>query len=80
MWNAVPSYVFSKTGGLRFLLVCSYNVSKISIKLSNIHRLRLLSWSLIFKHKFPKVACLYTYMLVLLAPLLFRVCLKNNNK
>ncbi len=27
-WNAIPNYVFSKVGGLPFLLVCNYNFSK----------------------------------------------------
>ncbi len=31
-WNAIPYYVFFKVGGLPFLLVCNYNVSKLPIK------------------------------------------------
>lgn len=50
--NIIPNYIFSKFGGLSFLLVCNYNISKLPIKLSNFHKLVLLAWHLIYKHIF----------------------------
>uniref|UniRef100_A0A3Q3BIJ9 Reverse transcriptase domain-containing protein n=1 Tax=Kryptolebias marmoratus TaxID=37003 RepID=A0A3Q3BIJ9_KRYMA len=52
IWNFIPNFVFSKLGGLNFLLFCNYNVNKIPLKLSNFHKQMLLSWSLIYKHNF----------------------------
>lgn len=52
LWNFIPNYIFSKIGGLNFLLLCNYNISKIPIKLSNFHKHMLLAWSLLFKHNF----------------------------
>ncbi len=52
LWNIIPNYIFSKVGGLNFLLLCNYNVSKIPVKLSNFHKQMLLAWSLIYKHNF----------------------------
>lgn len=52
MWNAIPKYIFSKVGGLSFLLLCNYSISKLPIKLSNFHKQVLLAWHLIYKHKF----------------------------
>lgn len=52
LWNIIPNYIFSKVGGLNFLLLCNYNVLKIPIKLSNFHKQMLLAWSLIYKHNF----------------------------
>lgn len=52
LWNAIPNYIFSKVGGLPFLLVCNYNISKLPIKLSNFHKQVLLAWHLIYKHNF----------------------------
>ncbi len=52
IWNLIPNVVFSKLGGLSFLLICNYNIMKIPVKLSLFHRQMLLAWSLIFKHNF----------------------------
>uniref|UniRef100_A0A8C5H190 Reverse transcriptase zinc-binding domain-containing protein n=1 Tax=Gouania willdenowi TaxID=441366 RepID=A0A8C5H190_GOUWI len=52
IWNFIPQYIFSKFGGLEFILGCNYNVDKIPVKLSRFHRQVLLSWSLIYKHNF----------------------------
>ncbi len=52
IWNLIPNVVFSKLGGLSFLLICNYNIMKIPVKLSLCHRQMLLAWSLIFKHNF----------------------------
>lgn len=52
LWNVIPKYIFSKVGGLPFLLVCNYNISKLPIKLSNFHKQVLLAWHLIYKHNF----------------------------
>lgn len=49
-----PSLCFFNLGGLKFLLVCNYDISKIPVKLSNFHKQKLLSWSLIFKHNFKR--------------------------
>ncbi len=29
IWNCISNYIFSKIGGLKFLLVCNYNIEKI---------------------------------------------------
>lgn len=52
IWNFIPNYIFSKVGGLNFLLLCTYNIEKLPIKLANFHKQILLSWSLIYKHNF----------------------------
>uniref|UniRef100_A0A8C6MA25 Reverse transcriptase domain-containing protein n=1 Tax=Nothobranchius furzeri TaxID=105023 RepID=A0A8C6MA25_NOTFU len=57
VWNIIPSFIFSKLGGLKFLLTCNYNIPKIPMKLSNFHKQMLLAWSLIFKHNFSPHTC-----------------------
>ena len=52
LWNFIPHYVFSSVGGLNFLLLCSYNIDKIPIKLGSFHKQMLLAWCLIYKHNF----------------------------
>lgn len=52
IWNFIPHNIFSKLGGLKFVLVCNYKVEKIPLKLSNYHQQMLLAWSLIYKHNF----------------------------
>uniref|UniRef100_A0A3P9LB20 Reverse transcriptase domain-containing protein n=1 Tax=Oryzias latipes TaxID=8090 RepID=A0A3P9LB20_ORYLA len=42
IWNIFPHHMFAKVGGLRFLLLCHYNID----------RQTLLSWALIYKHNF----------------------------
>lgn len=52
MWHFISSHVFSKVGGLQFLLGCNYNSEKIPIRLSYFHKQVLLAWSLLYKHNF----------------------------
>lgn len=52
IWNFIPRFVFNQIGGLPFLLVCSYQVNKIPLKLSNYHKQVLLSWKMAYKHNF----------------------------
>lgn len=52
IWNAIPNLIFKKVGGLKFLLMCPYNVNKLPIQLSAFHRQALLYWLLIYKHNF----------------------------
>lgn len=52
IWNCISNYIFSKIGGLKFLLVCNYNIEKIPIRLSSFHKQVLLAWSMIYKHNF----------------------------
>ncbi len=56
-WNAFPQLIFSQFGGLPFLLMCNYDISKLPIKLSNFHRQVLLAWALIYKHNFSPQRC-----------------------
>ncbi|KAI2653232.1 Protein TIC 214 [Labeo rohita] len=51
-WNILPNIVFSKVGGLPFLLFCNYSITKLPLKLSNFHKQVLLAWHLIYKHNF----------------------------
>ncbi len=51
-WNAFPQLIFSRFGGLPFLLMCNYDILKFLIKLSNFHRQALLVWALIYKQTF----------------------------
>lgn len=52
IWNIFPQQTFSYIGGIKFLLMCNYNLSKIPIKISNFHQQVLLAWALIYKHNF----------------------------
>ncbi len=52
IWYIFPQQAFSFVGGIKFLLMCNYNISKIPIKLSNFHQQVLLAWALIYKHNF----------------------------
>lgn len=52
IWNFIPNFIFSKLGGLDFLLFCNYKVEKLPAKLSYFHKQMLLSWSMIYKHNF----------------------------
>lgn len=58
LWNFIPNYVFSKIGGLGFLLRCNFSVCKLPLKLSNFHKQMLLAWSLVYKHNFSPHRCL----------------------
>uniref|UniRef100_A0A1A8GMK6 Reverse transcriptase domain-containing protein n=1 Tax=Nothobranchius korthausae TaxID=1143690 RepID=A0A1A8GMK6_9TELE len=59
IWNFIPHYIFSKFGGLTFILGCDYNVGKLPEKLSMFHKQVLLAWSLIYKHNFTP----HTYLI-----------------
>ncbi len=52
IWYIFPQQAFSFVGGITFVLMCNYNISKIPIKLSNFHQQVLLAWALIYKHNF----------------------------
>lgn len=49
---SLPSLVFNKVGGIEFLLVCDFEISKLPIKLSAFHKQVLLNWKLMLKHNF----------------------------
>ena len=57
IWNFIPNFIFSKLGGLHFVLFCNYNIEKIPTKLSNFHKQMLLSWSMIYKHNYSPQRC-----------------------
>ena len=57
IWNFISHYVFSHLGGLKFIMLCNYNISKIPFKLSNFHQQLLLAWALIYKHNFSPHKC-----------------------
>lgn len=59
LWNFIPHYIFSRFGGLNFLLGCNYNPGKLPVKLSLFHKQLLLAWSLIYKHNFSP----HTYLI-----------------
>ncbi len=42
-WNILPNIIFSKVGGLPFLLLCNYNITKLPLKLSKFHKQVLLA-------------------------------------
>lgn len=52
MWNLISSHVYSKVGGLKFLLGCNCNIEKIPIHLSSFHKEASLAWWLLYKHNF----------------------------
>ena len=56
-WNFIPNYIFSKVGGLEYLLLCDYKIEKIPLILSKFHKQMLLAWSLIYKHNFSPHRC-----------------------
>ena len=51
-WYCIPTQLFSRVGGLPFLLLCDFTISKLPIKLSDFHQQVLLYWKLIYKHNF----------------------------
>ncbi len=46
------NYLYSKLGGLKFVLLCSYNVEIFFSQLSNFHKQMLLFRPLLYKHNF----------------------------
>ncbi|CAI5676219.1 unnamed protein product [Oreochromis niloticus] len=59
IWNFIPHHIFSKFGGLNFILGCDYNIDKLPENLSMFHKQVLLAWSLIYKHNFTP----HTYLI-----------------
>jgi len=60
IWNFITNYIFSKIGGLNFILLCDYKIEKLPLPLSKFHKQMLLAWKLIYKHIFsPGVYSLY---------------------
>ena len=57
IWNFIPNFIFSKIGGLKFVLVCDYKIEKLPSNLSQFHKQMLLAWSLIYKHNFSPHRC-----------------------
>ncbi len=51
-WYAVPSALFRKLGGIRFLLKCDFDLPKLPVKLSAFHQQVLLCWKLANTHNF----------------------------
>lgn len=52
LWFLFPNYLFSKIGGIDFLLCCDFDVRKIPIQLSPFHQQILMYWKMIYKHNF----------------------------
>lgn len=52
MWVHIPRSLFKKIGCLDFILKCDFNVNKIPIKLSNLHKQILHFWKMMFAHNF----------------------------
>lgn len=59
VWNFIPNFIFSKLGGLSFVLKCNYNIEKLPTKLSEYHKQMLLAWSMVYKHSFSP----HTYLI-----------------
>lgn len=51
-WFHIPNEIFTKLGGIKFLLLCDYDLNKLPIKISSFHQQTLLYWRLIYKHNF----------------------------
>lgn len=49
VWNFISHHIFSYLG-LKFVLLCNYNIDRIPVSLSNFQKQTLLAWSLIYKH------------------------------
>lgn len=52
LWFFIPTNIFSKLGGLPFLLKCNFSVSKLPIKLCAFYQQALLAWKIAYKHNF----------------------------
>lgn len=52
IWNFIPYNIFNQIGGIPFLLLCDYTISKLPIKLSKFHQQALLSWKICYLHNF----------------------------
>ncbi len=52
LWNHIPHSLFNQIVGLKFLLTCDYNISKIPLKLSKFNQQALLAWKICYCHNF----------------------------
>lgn len=52
IWNFIPHNIFLQIGGLKFLMSCNYDVTKLPVKLSKFHQQALLAWRLCYVHNF----------------------------
>lgn len=51
-WFAIPSSLFKKCRGIKFLFTVRLELSKVPLKLSVFHKQVLLYWKMLFKHNF----------------------------
>ena len=66
-WFHMPSEIFTKLGGINFLLRRDYDLTKLPVKLSSFHQQVLLYWKMIYKHNFsPHNAAIWNCRYVLL--------------
>lgn len=47
-WFRIPNYIFSKLGGMAFILRCDFQIKKLPVKLSLFHQQVLLYWKMIY--------------------------------
>jgi len=60
IWFFIPYNIFKKIGGLNFLLLCDYSISKLPVTLSNFYQQALKAWKLCYVHNFsPHKAILW---------------------
>ena len=52
IWFHIPKCLFQTVGGLKFLLSCDFELSKLPIKLSDFHKQILFYWKMMFTHNF----------------------------
>lgn len=57
IWFFIPNSIFTKIGGLPFILKCNYLPNKLPIALSKFHQQVLLSWKLCYSHNFSPHKC-----------------------
>lgn len=52
IWYFIPHNIIKDVGGLHFLLLCNYNVSKLPLSISKFYKQALLAWKLCYSHNF----------------------------
>lgn len=52
LWYFIPNNIFNSVGGLKFLLKCNYNITRLPLKLSQFYQQALLAWKLCHSHNF----------------------------
>lgn len=52
IWFCIPHNIFKQIGGLKFVLSCNFNVTKLPLKLSLFHQQVLMAWKLCYIHNF----------------------------